>query len=292
MGGVIRSMRNGPASLGMLKGSRYFLSEIDRDLVMSISCEFGRISHAEDFITAGLSILPKLVKCDDLSFVGVDCTTDPVRLRWHPVHSFPSLPAREMAAVLRSHPIVAALAGGAASWPVRVSDVIDVDDFTRTHAYRVLLAPRALRHQMVLPLVVAAHGQAGEALAFSRADRDFGHRDLALAAAVQPVLTALHLARGAGAERSETVEASGDEPESDHGLTHREREVLVHLSSGMTAVAVGRLLSISSRTVNKHAENVYAKLRVHNRQEAINVCRRLGMMDPSRSAPRAQAKSR
>jgi DNA-binding CsgD family transcriptional regulator len=60
----------------------------------------------------------------------------------------------------------------------------------------------------------------------------------------------------------------------------------------MTAVAVGRLLSISSRTVNKHAENVYAKLRVHNRQEAINVCRRLGMMDPSRSAPRAQAKSR
>ena len=233
-----------------------------------------------DFATAALSILPGLVECDDVCFIVIDCTTDPARLRCQPASWFPPLSPREMAAVLRSHPAATAFAGGAAPWPVRVSDLVDFSEFARTRAYRVLLAPRAVHHQVVLPLFAATHGRIGEAYAFNRRGQDFAHRDLVLAAAMQPVLTALHLARDVDAERCDLIgPAVGHGTVSDHGLTRREHEILVYLATGMTAAAVGRALSISARTVGKHAENAYAKLRVHNRQEAINMCRRLGMMD-------------
>lgn len=53
-------------------------------------------------------------------------------------------------------------------------------------------------------------------------------------------------------------------------LTKREDELLVQLSKGMLYKEVAEKLEISIETVRKHAYNIYKKLQVNNRTEAIN----------------------
>lgn len=52
-------------------------------------------------------------------------------------------------------------------------------------------------------------------------------------------------------------------------LTDREYEILTLLSRGETNTEIGLALSISSRTVKKHLENIYSKLQVHRRSAAV-----------------------
>lgn len=60
----------------------------------------------------------------------------------------------------------------------------------------------------------------------------------------------------------------------DFGLTKREVEILDQIAQGFTYKQIGDKLFISPSTVRKHIENIYAKLRVHNKTEAINLVKR------------------
>lgn len=55
----------------------------------------------------------------------------------------------------------------------------------------------------------------------------------------------------------------------DFGLTKREIELLEHLKSGCSYEKIATNLFISFGTVRKHIENIYRKLQVNNRTEAI-----------------------
>jgi DNA-binding CsgD family transcriptional regulator len=61
-------------------------------------------------------------------------------------------------------------------------------------------------------------------------------------------------------------------------LTAREAEVLRCLASGRTARAIGRELGVSELTIRKHLENVYAKLDVHDRLDAVLAAIRTGII--------------
>jgi DNA-binding response OmpR family regulator/DNA-binding CsgD family transcriptional regulator len=52
------------------------------------------------------------------------------------------------------------------------------------------------------------------------------------------------------------------------GLTHRESEVLLWIAKGKANRDIGEILGLSARTVNKHLEQIYAKLGVENRASA------------------------
>lgn len=52
-------------------------------------------------------------------------------------------------------------------------------------------------------------------------------------------------------------------------LTNREIEVLEQLSKGLTYNAIAENLFLSLGTIRKHVENIYTKLQVHNKLEAI-----------------------
>lgn len=52
-------------------------------------------------------------------------------------------------------------------------------------------------------------------------------------------------------------------------LTKRETEILVQLSKGLNYKAIAENLFISTGTVRKHVENIYKKLQVHNKVEAV-----------------------
>jgi len=53
-------------------------------------------------------------------------------------------------------------------------------------------------------------------------------------------------------------------------LSPREREILEHLAKGLLYKEISAELNISQETVRKHVYNVYEKLHVSNRVEAIN----------------------
>ncbi len=61
-------------------------------------------------------------------------------------------------------------------------------------------------------------------------------------------------------------------------LTPREREVLDRVAQGLTNRAIGLHLGISNRTVQGHLANVYAKLEVNSRTEAVTRALQLGLI--------------
>jgi DNA-binding NarL/FixJ family response regulator len=55
----------------------------------------------------------------------------------------------------------------------------------------------------------------------------------------------------------------------EYNLTTREIEVLEQLSKGLKYNAIAENLYLSAGTIRKHVENIYTKLQVHNKLEAI-----------------------
>jgi DNA-binding NarL/FixJ family response regulator len=56
---------------------------------------------------------------------------------------------------------------------------------------------------------------------------------------------------------------------NDGILTERERMILDRLSKGLLYKEIGAELAISPETVRKHARNIYQKLHVNTRMEAV-----------------------
>ncbi|MCS6776967.1 MAG: response regulator transcription factor [Chloroherpetonaceae bacterium] len=62
-------------------------------------------------------------------------------------------------------------------------------------------------------------------------------------------------------------------------LTPRELEVLSLIVEGYSSKEVARKLFISKRTVDFHLDNVYGKLGVTNRMQALQRATRLGLLE-------------
>lgn len=58
-------------------------------------------------------------------------------------------------------------------------------------------------------------------------------------------------------------------PRWDYQLTDREREVLGELVAGKTKHDIGKALFLSAHTVDTHLRNIYEKLHVHSRTQAV-----------------------
>jgi NarL family two-component system response regulator LiaR len=58
--------------------------------------------------------------------------------------------------------------------------------------------------------------------------------------------------------------------EVDHHLTERERQVLELLAKGLLYKEIAAQLGVSNETIKKHCFNIYEKLHVQNRTEALN----------------------
>jgi DNA-binding NarL/FixJ family response regulator len=62
--------------------------------------------------------------------------------------------------------------------------------------------------------------------------------------------------------------------QKDFQLTDRENEVLEQLSKGLSYTKIADNLFLSPSTVRKHIENIYKKLQVHSKLEAIEKAKR------------------
>jgi len=55
----------------------------------------------------------------------------------------------------------------------------------------------------------------------------------------------------------------------DHNLTKREVDVLNLVAKGFRHAEIATMQGVSTNTINTHIKNIYAKLQVHSRGEAI-----------------------
>ncbi|MDK9698423.1 MAG: response regulator transcription factor [Siculibacillus sp.] len=129
-------------------------------------------------------------------------------------------------------------------------------------------------------LAEVGDGEASEAslpeavrVEIARRSRGEGEGAIALAASGERRLTLAFLGRAGEDEllfRLTADEVGGEEAalRRRFALTGREAEVLLWIARGKSNRDIGDILGLSPRTVNKHLEQVYAKLGVENRASA------------------------
>ena len=78
----------------------------------------------------------------------------------------------------------------------------------------------------------------------------------------------VHLANARLIRRAAEATPTSHELRKDFKLTSREAEVLSWLSKGKTNRDIAQILGLSPRTIDKHLEQIYAKLGVENRTAA------------------------
>lgn len=67
-------------------------------------------------------------------------------------------------------------------------------------------------------------------------------------------------------------------PQEDFGISDREMQVLTRMADGQTYQQVSDDLAISPKTVRNHIQNIYKKLHVNSKMEAVNKAREMGWM--------------
>jgi two-component system response regulator NreC len=74
---------------------------------------------------------------------------------------------------------------------------------------------------------------------------------------------------------------AGDAGRSFDALTDREREVLTLIAQGLSNQEIADRLVISAKTVNRHRENIMAKLNLHSRVELVRYAIEKGLIELS-----------
>lgn len=92
----------------------------------------------------------------------------------------------------------------------------------------------------------------------------------------------LYLGTRVGRE-SEVVPAANVDDSTTSGneglLSARELEVLEHVATGRSNREIAEVLFVSENTIKKHLGNIFAKLEVSRRTQAVSKGRELGLID-------------
>ena len=98
-------------------------------------------------------------------------------------------------------------------------------------------------------------------------------------ASITPNLARRLLGKFATSPSRDAITLHGDsQAKSLAALSAREKEVLKQIAAGYTSVEIGARLSISCQTVNTHIKNIYRKLQVRSRAQAVSFAAQLKML--------------
>jgi DNA-binding NarL/FixJ family response regulator len=76
------------------------------------------------------------------------------------------------------------------------------------------------------------------------------------------------------------VESSRDRSSGQENMTARELEILNYVARGYTYPELSKMLNVALSTIQSHVKNIYGKLAVHNKVEAVFEARQMGLLDP------------
>jgi DNA-binding CsgD family transcriptional regulator len=217
----------------------------------------------EPFYSSVLVALRELVPCDDVTFQVMDvhrrlasgvCVTD----------GGVSYDLGEDDLASEQEFWEAYWADGGCSYPhetgdftriLRRSDRLGAVEDARTRMGS-LLARRGVRHEVLVPLPPQG-GRDRRLLLFRSGGIDFTDHEVLLLRVLRPHLAELHQRRQRELSR---------QPE----LTPRQWEILRRVASGASNAQVARVLGLSQATVRKHLDNVFVRLQVASRTEAVD----------------------
>jgi DNA-binding CsgD family transcriptional regulator len=192
------------------------------------------------------------------------------------------VPPREhwpVAAQARAHPLSRYYATTADCSPVRLTDLIAAGWDLQPDQHDAMTALGITVHQMTLPCGPQHEGFDGWAVL---KEDGFTDDDLEDLTQLQALLVGLdrHVAMFTTlTDATDATNARASSPSTDGPiLTPRERLVLHLLAAGSTAEGMAARLAISPRTVHKHQENLYRKLRACDRLSAVLAAQRFGMV--------------
>jgi len=212
-------------------------------------------SDKAGFARLGVERLPSLVASEFTTLSVCDLVSGR-----REVYGLPgaSLSADERAAFdrhFKQHPLVRFHGYDGGRVTQRISDCLPLARFRESALYNDYYRRIRIDHAMALPIFV----RDGLLVSFvlNRSRRDFSDRERALLDVLQPHLARLY-------RRTTAL----------NRLTAREGEVLNWIAQGKSDAQIGAILGVSARTVQKHLQNLYAKLGVENRTAAAMRARR------------------
>lgn len=142
-------------------------------------------------------------------------------------------------------------------------------------------ATRRIRHENddVRVLVLTAYDEPAYVHALLDAGADgFVLKTAQLSELLEAVREVAIGRRAFDAETLERAAQYGGAPMLVEGLTNREIEVLREAAKGLTNKQIGKALFISDRTVQGHLKNLYQKLNVTTRTEAVSTALKHGLI--------------
>lgn len=180
---------------------------------------------------------------------------------------FPRIPS---SVVMGAHPGIRHLLTNMTDEPFAVTDLISERAWQNSEFVSMARADWGRNYQFAVPASPGSDETERHAWVLGRFHHNFTNADREVCRALAPVLDAVTRHRAVLSRLRSIASTEGV-------LTQRELVVLRLTADGLSALGIATRLSMSPRTAQKHAENIYRKLGVHSRYEAVRACELLGM---------------
>ena len=237
------------------------LSRCDLEGALAFVREAGELESEEPFPPFLLDRLVSLVRCQDVSYCEIDRRRSEVRFLTG-TYAGPDLPEEVYWQTVHEHPIRNHRRRTGDLRALKIYDFVTPRQLRQTRFYADFIRPWATPFMMTLGL--SAPAGRTRTFVLAREDGDFGERERTLLDLLQPHLSQIR--RAYEARPALSVAANG-------ALTRREAEILAWVAEGLRDREIAEMLWISSGTVRKHLDNIYAKLDAHTRTEAVRIAR-------------------
>lgn len=241
----------------------------------------------EEFPRHAVTWIRDLIDADSVGFNVVNLARQQIALEMDPaITEFGSADLEAtVGAALEQHPLIAHFARTRESRALRLSDFVTRTQLHRRRFYQETLRPLRIEYLIAAPFLDPNTGE-HIAISLARESADFNDHDREVLDLLLPHFAQAYrnaqatsrarasFVRGpAPAEMRLGLPRTGlrDQPrhlEDRLGLSQREASVLLWIAQGKTSAETAQILAISRRTVDKHLERVYQKLRVESRVAA------------------------
>jgi DNA-binding CsgD family transcriptional regulator len=224
------------------------------------------LDDPSDFAGIVLPALASLVGCDVITYNEIGPAPGQTRYADYPAGALDPATQPVFAAHVHEHPLINHYRATGSGEPVMISDFLTQQQFHRLGLYTEFFRGIPVEHQVAISLPGPDQEVIG--IAMSRARHDFCDEDRALLSVLRaPLIAALLRARRRRpAGQAYTAMACGELAD----LTDRETQILRLVADGRTNASIARALGVSPRTVAKHLEHIYRKVRVSSRAAAVS----------------------
>jgi DNA-binding CsgD family transcriptional regulator len=219
-----------------------------------------------DFAGIVLPGLAALVGCDVITYNEIGPAPSQTRYADYPAGALDPATQPVFAAYVHEHPLVNHYRATGNGEPVMISDFLTQQQFHRLGLYTEFFRGIPVEHQVAISLPGPDQEVIG--IAMSRARHDFCDEDRALLSVLRAPLIAALLRARRRRQAGQAYTANGCSGLAD--LTEREIQILRLVADGHTNASIAHALEVSPRTVAKHLEHIYRKVRVSSRAAAVS----------------------